>query len=65
VVDDLASVDPWTPRGIEIRGRAELHHEGGEQRLGGAGWFAVVPQRMTSRGIEGPAISEAGRRPPA
>jgi len=23
VVDDLASVDPWTPRGIEIRGRAE------------------------------------------
>jgi pyridoxamine 5'-phosphate oxidase family protein len=23
VVDDLESVDPWTPRGIEIRGRAE------------------------------------------
>ena len=23
VVDDLASVDPWRPRGIEIRGRAE------------------------------------------
>ena len=27
VVDDLASIDPWTPRGIVIRGSAELHHE--------------------------------------
>ena len=25
VVDDLASVDPWTPRSIEIRGRAVAH----------------------------------------
>jgi pyridoxamine 5'-phosphate oxidase family protein len=24
VVDDLASVDPWHPRGIEVRGRAEV-----------------------------------------
>jgi len=23
VVDDLASVDPWVPRGIEVRGRGE------------------------------------------
>lgn len=23
VIDDLASVDPWRPRGVEIRGRAE------------------------------------------
>jgi pyridoxamine 5'-phosphate oxidase family protein len=23
VIDDLASTDPWVPRGIEIRGRAE------------------------------------------
>ena len=23
VVDDLLSVDPWRPRGIEVRGRAE------------------------------------------
>jgi pyridoxamine 5'-phosphate oxidase family protein len=23
VIDDLASTDPWRPRGIEIRGRAE------------------------------------------
>ena len=65
VVDDLASVDPWTPRGIEIRGRAELHEEGGEQRFGGPGWdsawFSVVPQRIVSWGIEGPAFSAEGR----
>src|SRR5207248_8498979 len=24
VVDDLASVDPWRPRGVEIRGRAHV-----------------------------------------
>ena len=49
VVDDLASTDPWTPRGIVIRGSAELHHEGGEQHVGGgwdSAWFAVVPQRI-------------------
>jgi pyridoxamine 5'-phosphate oxidase family protein len=65
VVDDLASMDPWTPRGIEVRGTAELHDEGGEQLFGGGGWdsawFAVVPQRIISWGIEGPAFSEAGR----
>jgi pyridoxamine 5'-phosphate oxidase family protein len=65
VVDDLASTDPWTPRGIEVRGVAELHGEGGEQIFGGGGWdpvwFAVVPQRIISWGIEGPAFSESGR----
>jgi pyridoxamine 5'-phosphate oxidase family protein len=31
VVNDLAAVDLWTPRGIEIRGRAETHTGGGEE----------------------------------
>lgn len=31
VVDDLASVDPWRPRMIEIRGRAEALYEGGTE----------------------------------
>ncbi len=65
VVDDLASTDPWTPRVIVIHGGAELHHEGGEQRFGAgwdSAWFAVVPQRIISWGIEGPTFSEAGRR---
>jgi pyridoxamine 5'-phosphate oxidase family protein len=58
-------VHPWTPRGIEIRGRAELHDSGGEERFGGGGWdsawFSIVPQRIISWGIEGPAFSAAGR----
>jgi pyridoxamine 5'-phosphate oxidase family protein len=65
VVDDLESVNPWTPRGVEIRGRAEIHDQGGEERFGGGGWdrawFAVVPERMISWGIEAPAFSPGGR----
>src|SRR4051812_25591107 len=33
VIDDLASVDPWTPRGIEIRGNAELRVTGGVEKF--------------------------------
>lgn len=29
VVDDLVTVSPWRPRGIEVRGAAELGCEGG------------------------------------
>lgn len=57
-------MDPWTPRGIEIRGRAELHDKGGEQRFGGgwdSAWFSVMPQRIVSWGIERPAFSAEGR----
>jgi pyridoxamine 5'-phosphate oxidase family protein len=64
VVDDLESVDPWTPRGLEIRGRAELHEEGGESFGSGWGssWIRILPQRIASWGIEGHAFSPAGRR---
>jgi len=64
VVDDLESVDPYVPRGIEIRGQAELHDEGGMERFGAGwdpAWFAVVPQRIISWGIEAPAFSAGGR----
>lgn len=46
VVDDLASTNPWRPRGIEIRGRVETHRAGGE-RLGpgfGGAWMRVIPE---------------------
>jgi pyridoxamine 5'-phosphate oxidase family protein len=66
VVDDLASTQPWTPRGIEVRGRAELMEDGGAERFGGRGWDAVwiriVPERIISWGIEASAFSEGGRR---
>ncbi|MEQ4209734.1 PPOX class F420-dependent oxidoreductase [Actinopolymorpha sp. B9G3] len=59
-VDDLASVEPWTPRGIEIRGRAETHTFGGEEigRCIGAGmpfdpaWIRIHPRRILTRGID-------------
>jgi pyridoxamine 5'-phosphate oxidase family protein len=36
VVHDLVSVNPWTIRGLEVRGRAELLDGGGERF--GSGW---------------------------
>jgi pyridoxamine 5'-phosphate oxidase family protein len=65
VVDDLASVSPWTPRGIEIRGRVELHGEGGTERFGAGGWdpewLSIVPNRIVSWGIEGASFSQSAR----
>ena len=64
VIDDLEQVNPWTPRGLEIRGRAELREEGGESFGAGwdAAWIRIVPQRIVSWGIEGHAFTAAGRR---
>src|SRR5579871_3117611 len=31
VVDDVASVNPWSPRGIEIRGEADILKSGGQE----------------------------------
>jgi pyridoxamine 5'-phosphate oxidase family protein len=54
VVDDLASVSPWRPRGIEIRGRAELLPTGGAAF--GRGFdppiIRIHPRRIVSWGIE-------------
>ena len=63
-IDDLVSVNPWTPRGIEVRGRAELHTAGGEKFGPGwdSAWIRIVPERILSWGIEGAAFSPAGRR---
>ena len=63
VIDDLESTDPWRPRGIEVRGRAELHSEGGEKFGPGwdAAWIRIVPTRIVSWGIEGLAFSAGSR----
>jgi pyridoxamine 5'-phosphate oxidase family protein len=59
VIDDLERVDPWTPRGLEVRGR-------GGERFGegwGAAWIRILPRRILAWGIEGPAFSAGpGRR---
>jgi len=52
VIDDLVSTDPWQPRGIEIRGRAEAIE--GDRPL-----IRVHPERIVSWGIE---IEQLGRR---
>jgi len=63
VVDDLASVNPWTPRGIEVRGLAELHPAGGEKFGAGwdSAWIRILPQRIVSWGIEGAAFTPGSR----
>ena len=58
VVDDLASIQPWTPRGVTIRGRAEVLAAGGE-RLGpgfDAMLIRIAPDHITSWGLVGTAF---------
>jgi pyridoxamine 5'-phosphate oxidase family protein len=54
VVDDLASVDPWRPRAIEIRGLAEAFPAGGEDLGPGFGpaWLRITPTRIVAWGID-------------
>ena len=69
VVDDLASIEPWLPRGIEIRGHAETHTAGGAEvgeRLGASfpfqpAWIRIRPRRVLSWGIEGDAFDMFAR----
>jgi pyridoxamine 5'-phosphate oxidase family protein len=46
VIDDLASEDPWRPRGIEVRGRAEAIQE--PRAL-----IRIHPERVVSWGVDG------------
>lgn len=64
VIDDLASTNPWTPRGIEVRGTAEIRDSGGTARFGRGWdetWVRVHPERVNSWGIEAPPFSEGSR----
>lgn len=53
VVDDLASVQPWRPRGIEIRGEAEVLHAGGKtvNQSFNDEMFRIKPKRIFTWGI--------------
>jgi pyridoxamine 5'-phosphate oxidase family protein len=66
VIDDLETIDPWLPRGIAVRGIAELHDDGGTGKVSpaiqGEAWLQVIPKRVTSWGIEGRPFTPAGRR---
>jgi len=64
VVDDIASYEPWTVRGIEIRGTVELRMTGGEAVIPRAGpeMFHITPKRIISWGIEGAAYGPPNAR---
>ena len=44
VIDDLASTDPWRPRGVEVRGRADIVDEPGPM-------IRIHPDRVVSWGL--------------
>jgi pyridoxamine 5'-phosphate oxidase family protein len=46
VIDELVSVDPWTPRGVKVRGSAELTNRGD-----GAWSIRITPKTIWSWGI--------------
>ncbi|MEA2667141.1 MAG: pyridoxamine 5-phosphate oxidase family protein [Chloroflexota bacterium] len=52
VIDDLASVTPWSPRGIEVRGTAVLQEGGGGPVASGEPWIRIKPERIVAWGID-------------
>ena len=69
VIDDLTSIDPWTARFIEIRGRAETYTNGGEEvgkRIGAnmpfdPAWIRIRPRRILAMGIDGGSFELSAR----
>ncbi|HEY3506262.1 MAG TPA: PPOX class F420-dependent oxidoreductase [Actinocatenispora sp.] len=58
VVDDLASVDPWVVRGIEIRGTAEaLTDQDPPLPYFSRELITITPRRIISWGLDGPRSS--------
>jgi pyridoxamine 5'-phosphate oxidase family protein len=55
VIDDLASVDPWRPRGIEIRGHAEAVSTP-------TAAIRIQPERIVSWGLESETIGQRHAR---
>ena len=48
VIDDLAATEPWTPRGIKVRGAARIEDDGTGQR------FRISPEVIWSWGVNEP-----------
>ena len=56
VIDDLQSVDPWTPRGMKIHGKARIVQREGD--LGAGEYIEIVPERYWSWGIDAPTFDQ-------
>jgi len=54
VIDDIPSLNPWTTRGIEIRGEAEILTSGGQtiQPFFGPDMIRIHPRRLLTWGVE-------------
>ena len=61
VVDDV--LPPWQPRGIEVRGRAEVFPTGGQEIVASFApeLIRVYPTRIISWGIDGEAYQPLSR----
>lgn len=53
-IDDLASVNPWRPRAVMVRGTAEMLNDGGEALGPGfkGAWMRITPISITSFGLD-------------
>lgn len=71
VVDDLETIDPWVPRGMEIRGVAEALGESTESQPGsGPALIRITPARVLSWGLDSnafapPIARNVGEREPS
>ncbi|HEX3540851.1 MAG TPA: PPOX class F420-dependent oxidoreductase [Acidimicrobiales bacterium] len=45
VIDEVSSIDPWRPRGVEVRGRAETVNDPGPM-------IRIHPDRVVSWGLD-------------
>lgn len=61
VVDDLAAVDPWTPRYLRIYGDAELLER--EGRFGSGAYMRITPTLSWSFNLEGEPFTHDRRVP--
>lgn len=61
VVDDV--LPPWRARGVEVRGRAEVHSEGGKEIMQDFSeeLIRIFPQRIVGWGLDSDAFSQNGR----
>ena len=62
VVDDLASVDPWRVRGVEVRGHAEALEDQAPPRPGfSRAIIRIHPRRILSWGLDAEQPRAVGR----
>ena len=66
VIDDIVSFQPWSVRGIEIRGEVEILPTGGQSIVPNFDpeMFRLRPKRIISWGIGGPMTQQNARSVP-